>query len=236
MCTISFVPVKNKFIFTFNRDELTMRQTPEYLSCLDIGFKQIYYAKDIKVGGTWFAADDRGNIALLFNGAINKHIKQPAYEKSRGLVLLELISSYLLMDYFININLDNIEPFSIILFEEKKLFRLLWDGREKQVFPLDPKRHYIFSSATLYNFEVQLLRESWLNSYLNELLEMDEENLHEFHSSYKIEDKENGLLIERKNSTRTLSISQAIIHENEIMLKHWDIITDRYYQQMIMCH
>ena len=43
--------------------------------------KEIYFAKDSKAGGSWFAADNCGNIAMLFNGAFVKHEKKPVCKK-----------------------------------------------------------------------------------------------------------------------------------------------------------
>ena len=59
--------------------------------------KKIIFPKDAKAGGTWFAAADTGVIAVLLNGAFKKHIAQPPYRKSRGLILLEIMQGHFLI-------------------------------------------------------------------------------------------------------------------------------------------
>ena len=236
MCTISIVPAKDKLIFTFSRDEQTGRKTPEYLMQVDLGFKKIYYARDTRAGGTWFSADDKGNVALLFNGGFTKHEKTGVYARSRGLVLLELISAVSMLDNFNAMALDNIEPFSLILFSAGELFRAVWNGHSKQILPLNPGQHHIFSSATLYTDEVQLQRKAWLEDFLAGLPHITDQDMYAFHNAYNPSDKENGLVIDRNGSLRTLSISQAIVNEKETFIKHWDVIEQLYYEDKIPRH
>ena len=62
---------------------------------------------------------------MLFNGAFKKHTKNATYKKSRGLILLDLIASKFILNYFGEVSLELIEPFSIILFEDESLQRLV---------------------------------------------------------------------------------------------------------------
>ena len=109
MCTVSFVPVKNGFVFTFNRDEKPERHTTHFITQQKLAHKEIYFAKDSKAGGTWFVTDSLGNVAMLFNGAYKKHEKQAAYTKSRGIILLELAAAQNMLQYFKEENLKDIE-------------------------------------------------------------------------------------------------------------------------------
>lgn len=234
MCTVSFVPAGRRYIFTFNRDEQPERQTSCYIIQRQLAGKDIYYAKDSKAGGTWFAADNKGTVAMLFNGAFIRHKKQAGYKKSRGIILLELITSQKVLNSFKQQDLENTEPFSIILFECQKLFRLTWDGNNKHIALLETDKPHIFSSATLYDENVQLQRKKWLNDFLIDSLKVNEEIIYSFHAGYNAADKQNGLLIRREGSCSTLSISQAVLQNKNLLLKHWDINTGNFYQKSVI--
>ena len=234
MCTVSMVPVKAGYVFTFNRDEQPLRQTPHYKVHEDLGYKNIYFAMDSKAGGTWFGADNRGNIAMLFNGAFDKHQKQETYTKSRGIILLELLRSPAMFEDFQHKSLYHTEPFSVILLEDKKLYRLSWDGITKHIQLLDSNTPHIFSSATLYENEIQQQRKTWLDNFLNKQLQVTDETVYHFHASHNITDRENGLCIAREGSCSTLSISQAIWQEDHIRIRHKDLVTGQLYQQDIL--
>jgi uncharacterized protein with NRDE domain len=232
MCTISIVPCGKNLTFTFNRDEHPIRKTPEYLTTLKLKHKTIYFAKDVKANGSWFVVDDKGNIAMLFNGAFNKHIKEEQYKKSRGLILLEIFSSKNCLQHFNEYDFTSIEPFSIILYENKNLSRLVWDGNKKELFKLDKLENHIFSSCTIYTKDIQQARKDWLQAFL-ELNNTNAENIFSFHSTYKNKDKENGLVVKRNDILQTLSISQAIIEEGCVYLKHKDLLENKIFTEKI---
>jgi uncharacterized protein with NRDE domain len=233
MCTVSFIATKQNYVFTFNRDEQALRQTPYFINKENVGFKTIYFTKDVLAGGTWFSADSKGNVAMLFNGAFSKHKKLHTYKKSRGVILRNLISANTIKASFNNENFLDTEPFSIILFEDKNLFRLVWDGEKKYEIPLEKNLPYIFSSATLYTDEVQEMRRQWMKDFIKNEQAITSDTVLNFHSNYKKEDKENGLIIYREGSCSTLSISQAVVEGDTILLKHIDIRTGKKYTDQI---
>ncbi|MGC4101831.1 NRDE family protein [Ferruginibacter sp.] len=233
MCTVSYVPIKDGYVFTFNRDEDPNRYTPHFITRQKLLQKEIFYAKDNKAGGTWFATDSLGNAAMLFNGAFTRHQKKTGYAKSRGVILLQLVAAQNMLDYFDNENMHTIEPFSIILFENKNLYRLVWDGMNKHVLPMQETNAHIFSSATLYEENIQQLRKEWLAEFMQQQIINSEALLH-FHSNYKNTDKQNGMVIERPGGCSTLSISQAVITQQATVIKHVDLKTGMQYQQQIL--
>jgi uncharacterized protein with NRDE domain len=234
MCTVSIVPGSGQHIFTFNRDEKLQRHTKDFINHQLFPHKHIYFAQDAAAGGTWFGADDKGNVIMLFNGAFNRHVKVNAYRKSRGIILLEILASVNMLLYFKVLVLDDIEPFSVILFENKKCYRLTWDGAQKHVQPIPDKTAHIFSSATLYDDAVQQKRQQWLQAYLLEHKNFDAGAMYNFHSTCNISDVLNGLIINRPGSCSTLSISQAVVSEGGTVLKHTDLQTGKTYSQSIV--
>ena len=70
---------------------------------------------------------------VLLNGAEEKHIDTGNYAKSRGLIVIEIIGSTSPFNAWQTIDLDRIEPFTLVLFENFKLYQLRWNGEEKNV-------------------------------------------------------------------------------------------------------
>jgi hypothetical protein len=233
MCTVSFVPTKGGHVFTFSRDEMPLRKTPYFEASKNLGFKNVYYPQDVKSGGSWFVVDDWGNVAMLFNGGFSKHEKQSYYKKSRGIILLELVSEKDMLSYFTSSSFDGIEPFSIILFENESLYRLVWDGEKKHTITLDKNTNHIFSSATLYTDEIKEKRKDWLYTYLKGVEHINEEAIFNFHATYNSSDTQNGLIINREKSCSTLSISQVYLSQQQCCVKHVDLLAKKVYQKNV---
>src|SRR6187431_364924 len=121
MCTVSFVCSKDTIIITSNRDEKIIRTSAIPPKNYTLNGKNIIYPKDSKAGGTWYVVDEKGTVLVLLNGADEKHQVQLPYRKSRGQIVLEMISSALAKEFWNEIDLENIEPFTLILFQDKKL-------------------------------------------------------------------------------------------------------------------
>lgn len=115
MCTVSYIPQKSDsgFVLTSNRDEVSFRPTkaPEIYKT---GDTKICFPKDEKAGGSWLAANDKGRVCCLLNGAFVAHQKKPVYVQSRGKILIELASSSLPpIIFYEKKNLEEVEPFTI---------------------------------------------------------------------------------------------------------------------------
>ena len=120
MCTVTFVPLKDGFVFTSNRDEKTNRPTisPRVYTASNF---QFMYPKDEKAGGTWIVAKNDGACIVLLNGAFEKHQLKTSYARSRGTVLMEMIAASNPINHFSNILLKGVEPFTLIVFQNKGL-------------------------------------------------------------------------------------------------------------------
>jgi uncharacterized protein with NRDE domain len=229
MCTVSFVNCNHKIIITSNRDEKTIRpdaiEPKKYL----INNKNVVFPKDSKAGGTWYAIDEYSNILVLLNGAKEKHLVKESYRKSRGLIVLELISSISPLQEWINIDLQNIEPFTIVLFENQKLFQLRWNETEKETKELDANQNHIWSSSTLYAASVREKRANWFKAFLDTKPEVNEKELFNFHRYTETENKENGLVINRNDILKTLSITQTVIETNKVAIHYADLIAEKEF-------
>lgn len=224
MCTVSYINTNGVVIITSNRDEKVIR--PEAISPRNYFHKgkNITYPKDPKAGGTWFAIDEYGNVAVLLNGGIVKHKPKFSYRKSRGLIALDIIADASPKDFWQQINLEDIEPFTLVLFQHSMLYELIWDGLEKRTRPLDESQNHIWSSVTLYSAEVRKERAFWFVDFLQDKKEISASEMLSFHQNTKREDSENGLVINRENTLKTLSVTQAIIQQNKGTMQYYDLV------------
>jgi hypothetical protein len=226
MCTVSFVRVNNKVIITSNRDERPERQPLFTPQSAVINNKKIFFPKDPQSGGTWYAVDEFANVVVLLNGAAVKHERRPQYRKSRGLIVLEIISKHSPLAHWNVINLTDIEPFTIILYEKEGLYQLRWNGHIKEKYVLDTNKSHIWSSATLYTDEVRQQREVWFQGFLAAVKEINAGMVKDFHLFTNAEDKENGLVINRAEGPVTLSITQTVIEANKVDFEYTDLIAN----------
>ncbi len=230
MCTVSFVLVKDAVIITSNRDEHIQRENAAAPDFHQIQNKKIIFPKDARAGGTWFAAGDNGVVAVLLNGAFKKHSPQPPYRKSRGLILLEIIEADEPLSFFKTISLNNIEPFTVVLYQPGFLHELRWDGNAKYEKALDITGNYIWSSATLYSDEIIEHRENLFDRFIHSADGITAQTVHEFHASNN-GDTENGFVISRQTGMKTFSITQAVVQSDVVNFLHADLLQQKRYTE-----
>ncbi len=227
MCTVSFVNANGKIIITSNRDEKTLRPNAVEPKNYSINNKNIIFPKDKKAGGTWYAINENSTVLVLLNGAEERHQLKDNYRKSRGLIVLDLISSKSVIQSWKFIDLDNIEPFTLVLFEDGKLYQLRWDEHEKSSVALNNKQNYIWSSATLYPKDIRKKRAAWFHTFLDTTPEVNEEEMFNFHRYTEAGNAEHGLVINRNDALKTLSITQTVIEKNKVAIHYNDLIAER---------
>jgi hypothetical protein len=222
MCTVSFVCSNGKIIITSNRDEQVLRPAIPPKNYL-INNKKIIFPKDPKAGGTWYAIDEHANVLVLLNGASEKHQWNPPYRKSRGLILLDIIAEDSPLQSWKPIDLENIEPFTLVLFEAQKLYQLSWNGVEKDTIRLNEKHNYVWSSSTLYPKEIREERAEWFYQFLDTKPDINENEMFDFHRYTEEGNQQNGLVINRNDKLKTLSITQTVIEKNKVAMVHYDL-------------
>lgn len=232
MCTVSFVRVNDSIIITSNRDEHTGRENAAEPAFHTLPGKKIIFPKDARAGGTWFAAADNGVVAVLLNGAFKKHVGQPTYRKSRGLILLEIIEADQSLSFFKTLNLYNIEPFTVVLYQYNLLYELRWDGIGKHEKQLDSGGNYIWSSSTLYSDEIIERREKLFQQFIQLPAGITATGIHDFHASNN-GDNENGFIIDRQTGMKTFSITQAVVNDDAINFLHSDLLQKKQYSQTL---
>ncbi|WP_111707374.1 NRDE family protein [Lutibacter citreus] len=224
MCTVTFIPLANNdFILTSNRDESKLRETLHPQKYFEDGVEMIY-PKDKIAGGTWIGTSSKKRLVCVLNGAFIKHSKKTKYKKSRGVIAKEILA-HNNFELFINeLNLNNIEPFTIIITDwneiDLKLFELIWDGNKKYITRLknEPK---IWSSSTLYDSESKKLRITWFNNWLLKN-DLSSKSILNFHHS-KIGDLEQSIYMKRAY-VETVSITSIKKEKEAININYEDLV------------
>lgn len=230
MCTVSFVTANSAVIITSNRDEHIQRENAAAPGFHRLQNKKVIFPKDAKAGGTWFAATDSGVVAVLLNGAFKKHISKPPYRKSRGLILLQIAEANEPLSFFTALDLDNIEPFTVVLYQQVTLHELRWDGNEKYINELDITGSYIWSSATLYSDEVIAYRKDLFEKFIHSSTSVTSQAIHDFHANNN-GDEDNGFVISRKTGMKTFSITQAVIQNSTVSFLYKDLLNEKLYHE-----
>jgi hypothetical protein len=224
MCTVSVYPSNDSLIFTSNRDEKIVRSISTHPEVIEKNNTKYFFSRDASASGTWFVISDKGTIAILLNGAFEKHTSKAAYEKSRGIVLLELMYSNEIVNLFMSYSLVNIEPFQLVVYENNFLCRLIWDGESKHHITLDKDLPHLFSSVTLYDKETIFQREIEFDLLQKNHQVLSKNLIFDFHLTKKISKSYSDTGI--TNEHKTFSISQAVFTKQDIHYAYHDLILD----------
>lgn len=211
MCIVSiFSDEKGDFILTQNRDETCLRPTSKEVETKERYNQEFTGPVDLVSGGTWIYYS-RKYVACILNGAYRKHSHNPPYKMSRGLVILELLKYDSIDEFMDKIDLEGIEPFTMIMIDrlkqEKKI--LVWDEIEKHKEDVSGEKLIVRSSSTLYTEEEkQEHKQFFLNL-----------NFHEPYEIFKLQDKIKMLENNKFPTVMTTSITQIIQSQNEVSLQ-----------------
>jgi hypothetical protein len=221
--------VGNKFFITSNRDEKLSRKTALTPTVYEHNGMKILFPKDADAGGAWIAAKENGDAAVLLNGAFISHVAEPPYRKSRGLIFLDILAHEKPSAAFSKINLDNIEPFTIVVFENKSLLEFRWDGDEKFSKQLSGQQPYIWSSATLYDGLTIKKREKWFAEFLNRHIAPSQQTIMNFHRFTGDGDPGNDFLMNRDGIYATVSITCIELNSDKTKMHYIDFKENKLY-------
>ncbi|HLF34992.1 MAG TPA: NRDE family protein, partial [Cyclobacteriaceae bacterium] len=225
MCTVTFVPVKEGFFLSTNRDEIISRARVEWPVEEERENFKLLYPRDQAGSGTWVIADSRNNAACLLNGAFLPHTRREKYRHSRGLILRGIFSFPSMQDFADQYNLDDIEPFTLIVVWDKHLFEFRWDGGTKHLYSLEWKNPKIWSSVTLYSPDMVKLREAWFNQWMGEsgMREINTAGILSFHKSADNGDPGVAIRMKREN-IQTISITSIFASGNGLEMHYIDLV------------
>ena len=203
MCTVTYLPVPNGYLLTSNRDEAFVRKPAVYPNTNG----HLLFPRDGDGGGTWIATSDNNRTVCLLNGAFYQHKHQPPYRKSRGLVVLDFFNSTSVAAFVKTYKLLDIEPFTMLIIEDKKLYDFRWDGSQKYLKELDAGQPNMHCSVTLYTPKVIALRQKWFADWLKEQGEYSVKEILKFHLFAGENDTSTNIRMSRMGLVKTVSIT-----------------------------
>lgn len=223
MCTVTYIPInKTDFILTSSRDVPFAREKALHPKKYIEDKVEITYPKDGRASGTWIGHSNKNRLICLLNGGFKNHISEISYRKSRGIIVKDLLKENDISSALSEINLDNIEPFTLVIVDwnkELQLLEFVWDGNKKHIKPLPQKKH-IWSSSTLYNEEMKQLRKDWFKNWQ---LENKQKDILNFHHNAGIGDNNIDVIMKREK-VGTVSITQVVKTSNEIVMEYQSIM------------
>lgn len=223
MCTVTYIPTNTGYFLTSNRDEHFNRQPAKLLDRKQLLEDGIWYPKDGGAGGSWIALKQDGTSAVPLNGAFEKHIKLLPYRLSRGLIFLSIIKQKDLLKGFMNENLEEIEPFTLILKTQLGLYECIWDGKQKYQQEKDPTAAHIWSSCTLYHKEVRVKREAYFENWLKLESSLNTSLISALHQSKPFSDNSENFLMKRSDGISTVSITCLKVASEQAEINYLDI-------------
>jgi uncharacterized protein with NRDE domain len=233
MCTVSFIKVRDDVFITSNRDEQTARPAALPPKKYAVKSGNIIFPKDGLAGGTWIAMHENGNTMVLMNGGKEAHVPHPPYARSRGLVFLEIFDSASPIEMFRNIALENIEPFTLIIWEQQQLWEASWSGSEKAVTGLSEDVPHIWSSSTLYDLRVREKREVWFHKWYGAQKEITKEAIENFHEFAGEGDSSIDLRMNRAGILQTVSITSILLSPGQRSFDYKDLLEGKTYTHLI---
>lgn len=229
MCTVTFIPHAAGVIMASNRDEQVLRRMAQMPAAYQYNNRTIVFPKDGQAGGTWIGMNDSGQVMVLMNGGYQRHQMGGTYRKSRGLIFLDIFQQEDPYAQFEKIDLDQIEPFTLILWTGKELWDLRWDGAQKHKTPADPGTVHIWSSAQLYTPEVRRQREVWFREWLEQtdIQHISVAEVTAFHTfGGNGGDEENRLVMHLGDFLKTISITTIDWQPGNMTMHYHDLVQD----------
>jgi uncharacterized protein with NRDE domain len=225
MCTVTFLPLKEGFILTSNRDEWVVRESAVPPQKYVVENHPVFFPKDQKAGGTWIVAGENYTLCLL-NGAFEKHTPKPPYKKSRGLMVLDFFQFNSSEDFISQYDFSGIENFTLIIVDHRKkinLTELRWDGIKSHVTPKPEQQTHIWSSSTLYTDEIISERKHWFENWLHIHPEFKQEEIIHFHHFGGKGDTTNDILMNRNDQVKTVSITSVKRTASDNLVHYFDL-------------
>lgn len=220
MCTVIYIPAKEGPLFSSCRDEDPARDAAWEPQIIEGETGLLVYPKDAAANGTWIGLHEKGHTVILLNGAFDNHVKKNSYKKSRGLIVTAILDSINPLEKWQTINLDNIEPFTLVVWFNQQLFQLVWDEHNKYEKKIPSDAPFIWSSVTLYDPEDQQLRWQWFNNAIKYNSVSTAKELLEVLNFYN--EPQNGFVMKRNEQIQTLSISLIQFYPQHCIFKYHD--------------
>lgn len=224
MCTVTYIPLQKSVLLSSVRDESPLRKLASQPAIVPGKIGNRLYPADGVAGGTWIGMAETGYLLILLNGAFNQHVRKDSYRLSRGLIVKDLLDSMDPVMAWQKGDLTDIEPFTMVVYANKKLEVLVWDGNKKHHLYPNPKVPHIWSSATLYSENAVAMRLQWFQSFLSKNPQPCQQDVMDFLLFNPVYDLENGFYMNRQEVVKTISISLVEMKEKVAFFDYYDLL------------
>lgn len=231
MCTVIYIPSESGAYMCSVRDENPMRERAHFPKKITEKQAAFWAPIDPKGGGTWWTMNETGDLTILLNGAFHNHLPNTrSYRKSRGLIVIELSQEANFKNAWENLDLNDIEPFTLVHKSTDKLIECRWNGTNKFWKEVAIDQPHIWSSATLYPLEVRRKREllfyEFLKTPVSKALEIEP-------FLFKYAEPVNGFIMHRLETLRSLSVSIMDIRKSSAEIYYHDLLSEKHQSNTI---
>ena len=227
MCTVTYIPKENgDFILTQNRDEDIKRAiaTPPIERMIN-GIKHLFPI-DPQGGGTWIGISATGRMASLLNGGSETHKHNPPYRHSRGKIILDYFKYETVDAFYNNYNFSDLEPFTLLLLEEDRMFELIVNESGNSLTELNKKKPYIYSSTSLYSINSAEDRKLTFFEWYYKNQSISQEDALRFHEKFLFENEKDKSKIWGGFILNTVSITSIFKTSKEASVYYIDRLND----------
>ena len=218
MCILSYVPTKDGFVLTFNRDEVFSRKTkaPDHYTIDD---QQLVFPKDTKYGGSWIGINETRSVVGCMLNAKGKSPKIPS--KSRGVIFIDN-----LIRGGVNLNeneLCHIAPFTLLFFyvQSQVVVKYYWDGIDLKRENNPMSSPLVLCSSSLYTEAIiSELREEFKNQ-ISDKSEV-ENTTSSFHKKCLFY-KNHPIYLKKNSDIQTVSITTILKNKKGFTLTYADL-------------
>jgi transport and Golgi organization protein 2 len=238
MCTLTFFPTgQASCIITSNRDESLARKKASAPSWVKRNQTDLFMPVDGEAKGSWIAVSKKGRIAVLLNGAFEKHEHLPPYRLSRGIVLVQSFTFDDPTEFAIQYDFEGIEPFTMVIFEtmpQLSINQIVWDGNQCSILRVDSAIPQIWSSTMLYPLEIRKGSLRLFHDFIEKNNPVNREKLLAFNRSelYSRKIKRNG--DDQNLKLETLSISSITADPGQVGFYYYDLLHNKETTQQIL--
>ncbi|MDO6802454.1 NRDE family protein [Wenyingzhuangia sp. 1_MG-2023] len=230
MCTVTFTPVENGFVFASNRDEQAQRKTspPDYYQELGV---RLFYPKDEVAGGTWIGLSEHNRLVCLLNGGHVYHDPTIKFPKSRGQVVKEILVAQDLITTLTEVDLTGFAPFTLVVVDWKKdnkVYEMVWCKSTKYLQELKSDHSYIWSSSTLYTEEMKCERKDWFDKEVLSKSGFVQDRILAFHQNENLGNMGTAPKMKR-NLVETVSTTLVVKEGVTLSKKYFDYVNDLYF-------
>jgi hypothetical protein len=236
MCTVTYLPAAGGFTLTHNRDEAPSRTLYSIERGMAPGKNALLFPRDAKAGGSWMVTASDGKTACLLNGAFERHLRQPPYRRSRGLVLLDFFQLAQPDTFFEHYDLQGIEPFTLLYFFKGDVVEFRWDGERRYYTKLPGNVAHFWCSATLYPAEMQEKRKTVFTNWLSGFVAPKKpapRAIFKLHLNGSVGDKENDFVMNRQGIVQTISVTQVVARKNFTRMRYVDLLEGNHDERLL---